>query len=262
MSDVEAFFKHYYHNQWLDHKHFDDERVVKVDIVNDKVTGVFGNEYNRKGHLVYTGRYENKLFNGHGKLYNEERCYYEGNFEDGKRSGKFEYHTERYMLSSGSYHADKRQGTCTEFYSNGCRRSECVYVDDKKNGSASEFDGNGGLLFKGTYVDDVRSGEGYEFLGPHICRRGTYESGKLQNWTWCYMLTPTLPMDMNAPGHEYPDAYYRSTPIELFGDNCVKLFDCSKGSSNGADPRGNVGNGGRDDDKANNYFLCRREMWG
>ena len=258
---MDAFFKHYYHNQWLDHTHFDDERVVKVDVADNKVVGVFGNDYNRKGHLVYTGRYEKGKFNGHGKLYNEERCYYEGNFEDGKRSGQFEYHTERYVLFKGNYNDDKRQGKCTEFYSDGRRRSECEYANDKKNGRASEFDGNGGLLFKGAYKDDVRSGEGSEFLGPHICKHGTYSNGKLQNWKWCYMLTPTLPMDMNTADHTYPDNYYESQPIELFGNDCVRLFDCSKGSSNGSDPRGNVGNGGRDDDKANNYFLCGR-VWG
>ena len=84
-EQTDAFFKHYYHNQWLDHTHFEDELVTEMVRKDGKVVAVKGNEYNRKGHLVYTGQYENGVFNGPGRKYDAERNYYEGIFEDGKK---------------------------------------------------------------------------------------------------------------------------------------------------------------------------------
>ena len=151
-----------------------------------KVVAVKGNEYNRKGHLVYTGQYENGVFNGPGRKYDAERNYYEGIFEDGKKSGKFVYHTERYVLTEAMYSNDKRCGECTEYYSDGHVRSVCRYDHDEKNGPAREMDGTGGMLFKGTYANGVRTGKGCKFLGPHLCKCGIYENGVLMNWKWCW----------------------------------------------------------------------------
>ena len=257
-EQTDAFFKHYYHNQWLDHTHFEDELVTEMVRKDGKVVAVKGNEYNRKGHLVYTGQYENGVFNGPGRKYDAERNYYEGNFEDGKKSGNFVYHTERYVLTEAMYSNDKRCGECTEYYSDGHVRSVCRYDHDEKNGPAREMDGTGGMLFKGTYANGVRTGKGCEFLGPLLCKCGIYENGVLMNWKWCYMLTVRMPMEMEGADPLYPDSYYMQEPLDLFAKDRINLFDCTKSGNNGADVRGAVGNAGNDDKNANNYFLCGR----
>lgn len=237
---MRVFFDHYYHNQWIDHAHFSDECVTSiltknyvsicvygknynermVAIMNaenydkSKVISVTGNEYNRKGRLLYTGSYADKQYNGRGKLYMDDQSYYEGNFEDGKRVGIFELRTERYTLSKDEFCKDKRNGQCIEYFDDSGRiRSISTYVNDVRNGKAQERDGSGALLFSGNYVDGLRSGEGYEFLGPHLCKRGKFIDGILTNWSWQYVATPDMNMDMQ--NYTYPESYYnfKSQPL-------------------------------------------------
>lgn len=255
---TDAFFKHYYHNQWLNHVHFEDEMMTEMVYKDGKVVAVKGNEYDRKGHLLYTGQYENGMFNGPGRKYDAERNYYEGVFDDGKKTGMFRYYTERYMLTEANYNNDKRCGQCTEYYSDGRVRSVCQYDHDEKNGKAREMDGTGGLLFKGSYVNGVRSGKGCLFLGPHLCKMGTFNQGVLTNWKWGYMLTLRMPMEMEGADPLYPSSYYTDEPQELFASDHIRLFNCQKSSGNGVDERSAVGSAGNDESKANNYFLCGR----
>ena len=85
IGQLKAFFEHYYHNQWIDHVHFDDETVLSVVLrpKSSDIEYVTGNEYNRKGRLLYTGCYLGCQYNGHGKLYLDDQSYYEGTFENG-----------------------------------------------------------------------------------------------------------------------------------------------------------------------------------
>ena len=227
-----VFFDHYYHNQWIDHKHFNDECVLSMQMKTGEIISLFGpqydpervrnmsetmfgknvvsvvgNEYNRKGRLLYTGCYTNKQYNGLGRLYMDDQSYYEGNFEDGKRVGEFYLRTERYTLSKDVFKQDKRNGRCVEYFDDTGRiRSIATYVNDVRNGDAQERDGSGALLFSGKYVDGVRSGNCYEFFGPHLCKKGQYVNGTLANWSWQYVATPDMPLDMK--GYTYPDSYY------------------------------------------------------
>ena len=236
-----VFFDHYYHNQWIDHSHFSDECVTSILMKNgtpvcvfgkeydehmvtmmsrddyDKglIIGVTGNEYNRKGRLLYTGSYASKMYNGKGKLYMDDQSYYEGNFEDGKRVGIFERRTERYTLSKDEFRKDKRNGQCIEYFDDsGKIRSIANYLDDVRNGKAQERDGSGALLFFGNYNGGIRNGDGYEFLGPHLCKKGKYVNGVLTNWSWQYLATPDMNPDMQ--NYKYSENYYSLKTEPLF----------------------------------------------
>lgn len=209
-----AFFDHYYHNQWINHAHYDDETVMDIVEKNGKVVSVYGNDYDRKGRLSYSGYYEDIVYHGHGKQYTEDQNYYEGEFSDGKRNGVFELITERGVQRRDIFVSDKRNGECLEFYNDGeTIRERCQYKNGKKNGTAYEMTGSGSLLFKGTYEDDVRVKEGYEFLGPSICRKGTYRNGVLSDSRIMYYPNPSCTFDYEHP--VYDKAYYESSPIAL-----------------------------------------------
>ena len=209
-----AFFDHYYHNQWINHAHYDDETVMDIVMKSGKVARVYGNDYDRKGRLLYTGYYEDKKYNGHGKQFTEDQNYYEGEFSDGKRNGVFELKTERCVLRRDTFVGDKRNGECLEFFSDGKTiRQRCQYKNDKKNGIAYRMTGSGGLLFKGTYTDDVPVGEVYEYLGPSVCKKGTYQNGQLCDSQILYQPNPSCTFDYEHP--VYDEAYYEAVPVDL-----------------------------------------------
>lgn len=171
---------------------------------------VTGNEYNRKGRLLYTGCYYKCEYNGHGKLYLEDQSYYEGSFVNGKRSGTFYLRTERYTLRKDQFRDDKRNGECIEYFdSSEMERSVAEYKDDRRCGPAREMDGTGGLRFFGSYNNDIRDGDGCEFVGPHLCKKVKYNNGVLSSdWKWGYKETPNMPLDMqNYDYHSYKPYY-------------------------------------------------------
>ena len=209
-----AFFDHYYHNQWINHAHYDDETVMDIVMKSGKVARVYGNDYDRKGRLLYTGYYEDKKYNGHGKQFTEDQNYYEGEFSDGKRNGVFELKTERCVLRRDTFVGDKRNGECLEFFNDGKTiRQRCGYKNDKKNGIAYEMTGSGSLLFIRTYRDDVPVGEGYEYLGPSVCRKGTYRGGQLCDSRIMYHPNPNCRFDYEHL--VYDEAYYKQAPVEF-----------------------------------------------
>ena len=231
IGQLKAFFEHYYHNQWIDHVHFDDETVLSVVLrpKSSDIEYVTGNEYNRKGRLLYTGCYLGCQYNGHGKLYLDDQSYYEGTFDGGKRSGVFYLRTERYTLRKDNFVRDKRNGECVEYFDNSeMERSVATYVDDKRCGPAREMDGTGGLQFKGCYNNNLREGEGFEFLGPHLCKKGKYMNGILTSWSWHYLATPYMPLDMQNYDYHSDPSYYTCNPIPLiqkgYGQDYITPF--------------------------------------
>ena len=221
-----AFFEHYYHNQWINHDHFDDETVMEINRQDDgKVVSVFGNAYDRKGRLLYTGFYKDREYHGHGKLYTENQNFYEGTFSNGKREGEFLLKSERYICERASFSNDLRNGICYEYFNDGKTvRSECNYLHGKKNGNALEKSGTGSLLFKGQYKDNVRVGECYVYEGPTICKKGRYVNGVFEQTALCYH--PVTKTGFCWDETFYDDVYYNTEPrLLVMGDKLSFCFD-------------------------------------
>lgn len=216
-----AFFEHYYHNQWINHDHFDDETVMEINKQDGKVVSVFGNEYDRKGRLLYTGTYKDREYDGHGKLYTENQNFYEGTFSRGKREGEFLLKSERYICEKAFFSNDLKDGLCYEYFNDGKTiRCESKYSHGKKNGSALEKSGTGSLLFKGQYKDNVRIGECYVYEGPTVCKKGTYVNGVFQQSELCYH--PVSKAGFCYDETFYNDTYYDTKPIKLVDTYIVK----------------------------------------
>ena len=188
---------------------------------------MIGNEYNRKGRLLYTGCYSRCNYNGHGKLYLDDQSYYEGTFDNGKRSGEFYLRTERYTLRRDMFRYDQRNGQCIEYFDNSeMERSVAQYVDDRRCGRAREMDGTGGLRFVGVYANNIRDGDGYEYLGPHVCKKMSYKNGVGTMKGWYYNSTPDMPLDMQNYDYRHNEGYYKSDPepLILYNEGNVTPF--------------------------------------
>lgn len=212
-----AFFNHYYHNQWLYRDSlYPEETVTEIIRENGEVQAVMGNDYDRSGRLLYSGMYRDRLYEGEGKFYTEDRSYYEGKFVDGKKEGVFEKKSERYVERRDVFLNDKRYGECIEFYNDGSKRARYEYKNDMKNGLGLVFKGDGSLLMKGTYVDNVQTGVGYEYLGSSICRKGEYVNGHFVQEQLMYHHNPKCCFDRYKK-QEYDDTYYlgKPEPIEM-----------------------------------------------
>lgn len=210
ISNIDAFFRHYYHNQWLNHSHLIDERVMDVQVRDGVITAVFGNDYDINGRLCYSGWYQNGKYHGHGKLFNnEEKTYYEGTFNDGLKEGEFVKVNERYKQQVDMFVNDKRNGPSTEYYSDGKRRALYRYVDDKKNGIGYEFMGSGCLRSKYNYVDDIPQ-DGYEYNSSCTCRKkGSNEL--------LYHPNPECGFEYKNP--VYSETYYTIEPASFIVKN-------------------------------------------
>ena len=234
--ELKAFFGNYYHNQWIDHPHFSDETVIEIVDGSDGIDYVIGNEYNRKGRMIYTGSYRKGQYDGEGIYFNPDQSYDKGMFDSGKRSGVFETFTDRSIVRRAHYSNNVLNGICTEFYNSldadGNHRVRAIYnyINGKLCGIGKEYDGYGGLLFKGMFEDGVRNGEGCEYLSAHLCKRGQFRGNNLQNWEWCVKKTPDLDIT-EIEKYKFSDSYYRDDPIPLLGQDGGNLVIFSTGSS-------------------------------
>ena len=215
MEYTTAFFDHYYHNQWLVHiadgNQYDDETVLRINKEDNKVVSVFGNEYDRKGRLLYSGDYKKCKYNGHGKMYTESQDFYEGNFVNGKREGTFYLKSERYIREKVQFMNDKRHGECIEYYNDGeSIHCKCQYMNDKKNGDYIERSGTGSLLVRGKYMENVREGTFYIYKGPTVCEKGEYHNGAFCKSGLCYH--PVLKDDFSFNKTFYNDVYLSTEP--------------------------------------------------
>ena len=237
-DDLDAFFNFYYHNQWINHEYYEDEMVMDIRRNEDgKIDYVIGNEYDKSGRLIYHGSYRKGKFDGEGTLFNPDQSYDKGKFDDGKRSGVFKTFTDRNIIREAEYNNNQMNGRCIEYYnsigSDGKPLIKAIYQykGGKKNGVGEERDGKGGLIFKGMFKDDSKDGEGCEYLSPHLCKKGTFNRGRLQpNWKWCIKKTPKMDKSffdyyppkgngitdqLSIPHYNYSDDYYHSDPIPL-----------------------------------------------
>ena len=254
-DNLDAFFNFYYHNQWINHDHYEDEMVMEVHRNGTGIDYVIGNEYDKSGRLIYHGSYRNGKFDGEGTLFNPDQSYDKGKFDNGKRSGIFKTFTDRNIIRKAEYNNDQMNGECTEFYNsmdeNGKPLIKAIYQyrNGKKNGLGEERDGKGGLIFRGMFKDGYKEGEGCEYLSPHLCKKGTFHGGRLgSNWQWCIKKTPNMDKSffdyyppkgngisdqLSIPRYSYSPDYYTSKPIPLvkLENGTFELFNYSDPNS-------------------------------
>ena len=156
-EDLDAFFNFYYHNQWIDHNHFEDEKVMEIHKNNDnEIAYVIGNEYDRQGHLIYHGGYCNGKFSGEGIMFNPDQSYDKGVFRNGKREGVFQTIIDgNRLIREAEYHDDQLNGKYTEFYNSfgadGKPLIKSIYeYRSGRRVKGVEYDGNGNVIFEET----------------------------------------------------------------------------------------------------------------
>ena len=163
-EELEAFFYFYYNNQWIDHNHYEDEKVVEIHKYKDNgIAYVIGNEFDKEGRLIYHGRYSNGKFNGEGIMFNLDQSYDKGEFRNGKREGVFQTFVDgNRLVREAEYNNDLLNGKCTEFYNgmatNGGPLIKSIYEyhHGLKNGMGEERDEKGNVIFKGKFKNDKK----------------------------------------------------------------------------------------------------------
>ena len=221
---IDAFFNHYYNNQWYARDPLDDETVMEIlHDENGRVIGVIGNEYGRDGRLVYTGGYKNKKYDGEGKLYTELQDYEEGVFSNGKKNGVFVLHSERGIKRKATYVDNLENGEVIEYQNDSVRiRSRCHYIGGRRYGTFYEYAGDGSLFLVERYDNNIHVGDSYEYISSCICKN----SG---NNEYYYHFNPDCDFEYRNP--KYNENYYNTQPIELLhhfeglhnGDDGYKL---------------------------------------
>ena len=163
-SEDEILFEGEYINGKLNGKgrinYFENELIfegefMKGIILNAKLYYVNKNlEYeikNGKGNIKY-------LFSGTSK--------YEGNYENGKRSGKGKEYNNDILIFEGEYTDGKRNGKGKEYSNDGILIFEGEYAYGKKNGKGKKYNRNSKLIFDGEYLNGkIWDGKGYDNKG-------------------------------------------------------------------------------------------------
>ena len=220
-NQIYLFFEHYYNNQWLDHDHKPDERMLSVKMQDNKVVGVYGKEYLRSGHLRYEGLYYKKLYHGQGRLFMPNQDCYSGVFENGKKEGRFSLYNERLLLRQENYLDGKLQGETLEFFNDGKIRSRYNYVGGNKEGEAEIRNGKGGLIFKGTYRHNMLSGTAYEFLGPNVAYLCNYNTEEKTIQDLVYIPLRCLDSPFKP---DYDVQYYQLQKVISIRNDCQSIF--------------------------------------
>ncbi|WP_340400454.1 stalk domain-containing protein [Paenibacillus sp. FSL H8-0079] len=133
--------------------------------------------YNSLGYK-YIGEISNNRPNGLGKQFAPDgELIYEGNFEDGLKSGKGTYYSKD-VTYVGDFKNDKPNGIGTFTFSNGS--SFVGESEDGKIGSYGTFILTDGSKYVGSFKDQIFDGEGTMYSpSGEIVGQGAFKNGKL-----------------------------------------------------------------------------------
>ncbi|MEQ8926345.1 MAG: toxin-antitoxin system YwqK family antitoxin [Fulvivirga sp.] len=84
------------------------------------------------------------------------------------------------IVNSGDYLLGKRNGTWTEFHSNGLVKSVTGYVGGLKQGSYTEIDDRGQLMVSASYYNDKLHGTWTKFNRSRVKEEKNFVNGKLE----------------------------------------------------------------------------------
>ena len=144
-------------------------------------------EYDYVNYLLYEGEYLNGKRSGKGKeyrlnyMYNIKELIFEGEYLDGKKWSGKGYHSKKVV-----YEIKDGKGKAKEYDLNGKLKFEGEYLNGERNGKGKEYE-YGNCIFEGEYLNGERNGKGKEYIYNYdsgtntIIFEGEYLNGKRWN---------------------------------------------------------------------------------
>ena len=108
---------------------------------------------------------------------NAEKTPYPGNSELVKVTVRF---PDGKLQNQGDFLNGKKDGTWTEYHSNGLIKSMTSYVQGKKQGNYIEIDERGELQLRAYYHNDLKDGDYVVYNQQRIKEQRSYNQGQLQ----------------------------------------------------------------------------------
>ena len=125
-------------------------------------------EYNNDGNIIFEGEYKNGKRSGKGKEYKNSDMIFEGEYLNGiKWNGK------GYKNNSIIYELKNGEGYIKEYHENGKLKFEGDYINGKKSGKGKEYNNKGELIFEGEYLYNYKI-KGKEYIKNKLNYEGEY----------------------------------------------------------------------------------------
>lgn len=158
--------------------------------------------YTEDGARLYSGLMKDGKADGDGKLYQNDRLVYQGEFADNEYNGSGRLYDESgRLVYAGEFSDSLYNGTGCEYYPNGSVRTAGTYISGMLEGEASlysedkellysggfsagKFNGrgelyeNGQLVYKGDFVNGEKTGEGTLYQNGEMIYSGGFLAGK------------------------------------------------------------------------------------
>lgn len=126
---------------------------------------------------MYSGRLEDGVLQGEGKLYDGEGLLtYEGQLKDGGRSGSGKAYQNGVLQYEGQFAADVYSGYGKSYDPDGFLSYDGQYENGKRSGSGTAYEG-GVLLYDGQFKDDQYEGRGKLYEKGTLRYDGSFASG-------------------------------------------------------------------------------------
>ena len=180
------------------------QQKLKINIINYKFlsqrfiiyeTKSKVKEYNYDGELIYEGEYLNGKRSGKGNEFFLDELVFEGEYLNGKRNGKGKIYENGKLIFEGEYIKGKlindnfdkngkiitkcKDGEITQIYDfRGKLIFEGEFLNGEKNGKGKEYNNYGKLIFEGEYKNNKRNGIGKRYYKEQLIFEGIYINGK------------------------------------------------------------------------------------